>query len=405
MGDLTRDSGSQPLAWLYVGLAAVVLFHAVVAFNKVTNLESASLHARPVHDERSYLQIATEGYSLPQADYKHWTALPFSPGYPALLRAFSDVTSLEPRSARLALSSVLFLIACLGLGVLYRGVSQDPVRNGLAIALFAFWPGSFYYLTAYAEALYLPLAVWCLVSLQQKRFLVASALASFALFTRLPAVILVPTIWVATVVDWLRTERKSAGPPGWSSRWRSAGSLVGRLCIYGLVCGLGLAAYVWIIWTSIGDPLGWLKSYDAWSQASHVGFHNYEMADVLRAVLFFGSEKHWPVMIGISFFLVIPMVVFPLRRKLPLDLLAFTVIGWLFLLDRNGLQDPYIDMLRWSSILFPVQYCLAIWIQEIAGKCRSALDATVCLGTAVVLLFGFGYAWLLTRFIHGQWVS
>ncbi len=388
-------------AWLYVGLAAIALFHGVVAFNKLCNPEEASLYSQPCYDETYYTRIAVEGYSLPEGDYRRWNTLPFSPGYPSLLRGFFKLTHLPPDVARLVLSSILFLIACVGLDTLYRTFSHDPSRNSLAIGLFVFWPGSFYFLSGYAEALYLPLVVWCLVCLRKRWFLAASALASFALFTRSPAVILVPTICIAAVLDWLRRRREGVS----HLDWRSTAGLAARLFSYGLICALGLAAYVLVIWVSIGDPLAFFKSYEAWSPASHSGFDNYKMGDCLRSVFLFGNEEFLPVMLGMVFFVAIPLIVFPLRTSLPMDLVAFTMIGWLFLLDRNRLQDPFIDMLRWSTILFPVHYCLAIWIQKIGGRFRSSGDATSCLAVAMVCCFGAIYAWFLTRFIHGEWVS
>lgn len=376
-------------AWLYVGLAAIALFQGVVAFDKLCSPEEVSLHGRPIHDETYYVRIADEGYSLPEGNYREWNTLPFSPGYPALLRGFSAATFLEIATARLILSSILFLVGCMGLAALYDTFSDDRGRNHLAIALFAFWPGSFYFLSGYAESLYLPLAVWCLTCLRKRWFLAASALAALALFTRSPAVILVPTICVAAISDWLRQTRQHETVP----------RLVGRLAACCLISALGLAAYIWVIWVAIGDPWAIFKAYDAWGAASHLGFDNYTMDTCLRAVFLFANHKHLPVMLGLLFFLAIPLIVFPLRTHLPAELLAFTAIGWLFLLDRNGLQDPFIDMLRWSSILFPAHYCLAIWIQRIGGRFRS------CLAAATLFVFGALYAWVLTRFIHGQWVS
>jgi len=372
-----------------------------VGFNKLCNPEEASLYTQPSYDENYYTRIAVEGYSLTEDSYRQWSTLPFSPGYPALLRGFFKLTRLQPEVARLVLSSILFLIACVGLDILYRTFSHDPIQNSLAIALFVFWPGSFYFLSGYAEALYLPLAVWCLVCLRKRWFLAASALASFALFTRSPAIILAPTICIAAAWDLLRRSRDGDS----SLDWRSTSGLVGRLCAYGLICGLGLAAYVLVIWVAIGDPWAFIKSYDAWGAATHQGFDNYKMTAGLRSVFLFGTEQFMPVMLGIPFFLAMPLIVFPLRTRLPADLVAFTMIGWLFLLDRNGLQDPFIDILRWSTILFPVHYCLAMWILRIGSRFRSSRDATSCLAVAMVCCFGGTYAWFLTRFIHGEWVS
>ncbi len=413
----------QPKRWfaphlvpVLIGLATILLFHVVVVLNPNPNPNLAHEHGTSYEhtswDEGYYLTIAREGYSLTNDNYRAWSTLPFSPGYPFLLRAFVAPIywkQLHDKSwgptdlfvARFVLSAILFLIACIGMGVLFRSFSDDPWRNHLALALFAVWPASFYFLTAYAESLYLPLAVWCLVCLRKRWFLLASVLAALALFTRSPAIILVPCICVVAIVDaWQRRRAQEASLlPG--TLW-----LMARLALYVMICALGLVGYMYVLWLHVGDPLAFLHAYVAWVPQVHEGWDNYTMEGPLRALLLFPPILGKSVILGTVFFVAIPVIVFPFRKRLPLELLVFTVVGWLFLLDRNRQQEPFIDMLRWSAILVPVYFCMALWVEKIGdvvgGRWRAAklfLALAVLSGSAVV------YVKLLIRFSHLEWVS
>ena len=395
MADTTSRSRFAPLL---IGLAAMALFHAVIVVNKLCDPEEPSMYTHASWDEGYYLGIARDGYLLSGDDYRIWSTLPFSPGYPYLLRGFCWLTRLDHHVARIVLSSILFLIACVGLGALYRTFSSDSKRNNLAIALFVCWPGSLYFMTGYAEALYLPLAVWCLVCLRRRRFLAASCLAGLALFTRSPAIILVPTVCVVVVVDWLR--RPPSGEGGrLELGWRPISGLLARLGLYVSIISLGLIGYMGVMWAAVGDPIAFLKAYAAWNAVNGMGLDNYAMVVPLRSILFHGADEHWPAMLGMAFFLLMPLWVFPVRTKLPLDLVAFTMIGWLFFLSQNGQQNPFLDIMRWSAILFPAHYCVAIWIERAGSRFRPHL------AVAILLVFAAIYAWMLTRFIHSQWVS
>src|ERR1043165_7584362 len=89
--------------WL-IGLLALALFHGVVA-----RINPAYWFQQYSWDEVYYLQIARSGYTLPDGDYGRYTTLPFSPGWPLLLRAASFLTCLHPLLIRLLLTAALFL--------------------------------------------------------------------------------------------------------------------------------------------------------------------------------------------------------------------------------------------------------------------------------------------------------
>ena len=81
------------------------------------------------------------------------------------------------------------------------------------------------------------------------------------------------------------------------------------------------------------------------------------------------------------------------------------MVGWLFLLERNGHHDPFIDQLRWSAILFPAHYCISCWLMKIRS---GSLPRQICfwtVTTGLLALFTYYYVTLVIRFVNGQWVS
>jgi hypothetical protein len=111
---------------------------------------------KPVYDEGHYVGICEFGYHMPSGGYLASNSLPFSPGYPLLLSAASKVTGVKPKRCRVFLSAALFVVACLGLWRLLGGFVESQRQKVWTMVLFATWPGSLYFLTAYSEALYLP---------------------------------------------------------------------------------------------------------------------------------------------------------------------------------------------------------------------------------------------------------
>src|SRR5262252_7504999 len=175
---------------IVIAIAGLLLFHVVVALTR-----PEYWLREPAWDEGFYVQIARAGYALPDGDYGRYNDLPFSPGYPMLLRA----------------------------------LSRDHVRNNLAVLFAALWPGSLYFCTGYAEALYWPLLLLCIGCMLRRRWFAAAWLAAACWFTRTPAVVVVGTLAAAIVMD------------AFAARTRE-GLLQGarRLCWALPIAGLGL---------------------------------------------------------------------------------------------------------------------------------------------------------------------
>ena len=379
-----------------IAVAVTVFFHLIVA------VEKPDYWTAPIWDEGYYHWIATDGYQSKGEDYFAQTNVCFSPGYPMVLRALHGAVGVAPAKSRLVVSAICFLIACIGLWRLYEGFQTDRLRNAAAIAYFALWPGSFYFLSGYAENLYLPLAVWCCHSLIRRRYLLAALLAGSALFTRSPAIILAPTIALTVALHMLSDSR----PASMGELTRCALRWGMRMCVYMPICALGLAGYMLMLWSTpgVGDPLAFLKGYVSWMAVNHYGLENLYMEAPYRALAMF--QHFLSVSLATWFFVLIPVVIVWQRRQLPLELVVFTAVGWTFFLVRFQQQQPFIDMLRWSAIFFPVHYCVANVVDHLASRVVGALPpARLIAHVGVLVLFGCLYWHLFARYLSLEWVS
>jgi hypothetical protein len=319
-----------------------------------------------------------------------------------VLKALHGVLGVPPAKSRNVVSAICFLVACIGLWRIYEEFRQNRRRNTAAIAYFALWPGSFYFLSGYAEGLYLPLAVWCCYSLTRCRYILASVLAGCALFTRSPAIILAPTIALTAALHMV-SESRPASPGEWGRcvfRWGS------RMCIYMPICLLGLAGYMLILWSTPGieDPFAFLKGYVAWLGVTHSGFENLYMEAPYRALAMY--QHLLSVKLAVWFFILTPVVIMWQRRRLPPELVVFTAMGWVFFLVQFRQQQPFLDMLRWSAIFFPVHLCLAVVVDRVASVLAGVWSPARWIAhLGVVVLFGFVYWKLVARYLSLQWVS
>jgi hypothetical protein len=366
-----------PAVW--IGVVTTLLFHAVVAIARPAYWWSG------VWDENFYVGIAVSGYVLTGGDYLTFTNLPFSPGWPLLLRILQSLTGVSAWVLRTPAAAVLFVIGCVGLAQVLRRFSPDLVRNNRVVLLFALWPPSLYFRSAYSEALYLPLVMFFFMFLLDRRYFAAALLASLATFTRNPGVILVGTLCAAVLLE---AAREGSLRAWWAATLRIAVLL--PVALFGFL--------IYVLWTGWagGELLAFHRAYDAWSHY-HVGpwrsLRGETAADVLG--LFFGK----PTLLAVVTFLGLPLLVFTQRAKLPVVLVLFSAIAWLFFLAEDFPASPYHDMLRWTAVVFPMHFA-AVCALDALPRWRLPAYVLACVLCAV------GLAYFVQRYISGTaWVS
>lgn len=366
---------------LTIGIATLGLFHAIVAWTNPGYWGS-----EPAWDEIYYLGIAREGYQLPAGDYGSYSAVPFSPGLPLLLRGLAYLTGLPPMLLRLPAAALLSVAGCVLLAWALRAFSNDIRRNNLVVAVFAAWPGSIYFRTGYAESLYFPLLAGCFGCLLRRRYLPAAALAALAWFTRTPAIVLVAALGTAIVLDTLT-------PPHDLRRvWRGALQLGLAMPI----AALGLLGYMALLHFQVGDAWAFRKAYAAWGALETQEPRNLELKTLADAWL---MPNQPTVRLSLATFLVIPLVVWPQRTRMPAVLTLFTAGAWLFFLSQDWVSFPFHDMLRWTAILFPFHFAVVLAFAALPARCRLPawglwFAASLC-----------GFVWCASRFVGGHYVS
>lgn len=387
-------------AALVIGGATLVVFYTVAFLSGSDYLE------KTVWDESYYHHIAVHGYTIANGDYREYCSLPFSPGYPLLARLIMSLTGLPFRPVSLVLSASLFLVTCIGIRKVFELFSSDQRRNNFALVLFCTWPGSLFFASTYAESLYAALLAWFFYHLMRKRFLLAAWIAAAALFTRSPAIILAPVLVFAVFCDAWKTNTPRA----------AILQTIGRCSALGPVVALGLFGYMALVSDAVGDPWAFHRAYVAWVPYVHEGWDNLFWQGLYPAI----HLSSYPLItfVGLGFFMCIPLIVFPMRNRLPVELLTFAVVGWAFFFYMDRHVDPFIDVLRWSAPLFPVAYCLATWLEfldlgvrkrllrvESPTRQRLAKVTSATIYAIPVAASTTLYCLAINRYFHGEWVS
>lgn len=187
-----------------------------------------------VWDGNYYRDIATVGYgALPVG------ALRFFPLYPLLARALDVVLLGHVNLALLLISNgcALALAVVLRRLVLLETDDEDLARR--AVWLTALFPSAFVLALAYAEALFLLLALLTFWGIRRERWLLAAACGFLAALTRPVGFLLIAPV----VVEALR-RRRGVGVGEWAQRALAA-----------VAPGLGIGLYLFWIDRTYGDPL------------------------------------------------------------------------------------------------------------------------------------------------------
>ena len=156
-----------------------------------------------------YRELADHGY--PNQVVHEQSTLGFFPLYPAVLWLvshalvvpFAHWQILSTTVAGLVVSGIGGLVATVLVGRLAAGWWGEPTARR-AILIFCLFPGSVVFSMVYAEGLMLPLAAGCLLALQQRRWVLAGALAGLATATEPEALVLFPVCAISAGLELRR---------------------------------------------------------------------------------------------------------------------------------------------------------------------------------------------------------
>lgn len=231
-------------ALLYLGIRQLSLL-VLVWMSAIRGTSAGS--ALISWDGSWFLGVAAGGYdgaptSLTDAygGRTSYTPLAFFPGYPGLVAAVSWLPGVGVTTAAFAVTVSAGVVTAYGLVRLAELVPYGSRRAGLVlVALFAAAPMSIVLSMTYSEALFCAVAVWGLVWLLQRQWLLAGVCSAAAGLVRPTAVALVAAVMVAAAVAVVH------GRDGW------------RPWVAGLLAPSGLAGYLGFVAVRTGRWDGW----------------------------------------------------------------------------------------------------------------------------------------------------
>ncbi len=367
---------------LLIGLFVVVYFHSIVLINR------PEYWGDPVWDEDWYITISKNGYTLNSENYMVQSNVVFSPGWPLLMRYASKILHTTVEHTRLIVAIILLLGTSIGMYHVLMLFSRDRIQNNKILLLFFFSPGSFYFLTGYSETLYIFLIVWFFYFLIKKKYIISALISSAALFSRTPAIVLFATFIVSVLLDSWNLDDK-----------RFEWVLIGKLLyLYLPVSIIGILIYMLMLWYSVGDPTAFMKGYLGWRFYTIPRYYNLIFQGPSQ--VFIHMSIFPSVLLGTTLFVIAPLIIFPVRKHIPISLFMFFIILWLFLLLNNSPYShvPYLNILRHFSIMFPLHFAIILWIDKL-GKIKHSIFL------ALLIVSMYYYTAFVKLFINAHWVS
>lgn len=301
-----------------------------------------------------YVSVALYGYpsSVPlgHGDAAQ-SSLAFFPGYPLVIRALASATGLSPVVAGIAISVAAGAAATAAVRGFAARLSDDETADRVAV-LFAFAPATFVLSMVYADALFLFLAAWCLLSLLDERWLTAGLVAAAAGLVRPTAVALVVACGWAAVASIRR-----GGP-------RSA-------LVAPALAPLGGLAFLGYLWAHTGHPLAFFEVQNrGWNNRFDLGIANIQAVvrhlSEGRVTFFVAILAAIAGGVGIGLWLLI-------RWRAPGAVVAYVVVVLgLALMGSNPLSVP-----RFLLAAFPILVPIARWLGPRASAVLVGASAIV----------------------------
>jgi len=128
--------------------------------------------------------------------------------------------------------------------ILLRRIVQLDHDEGIsqwAVWFFLIFPTAYYLHIAYAESLFLALVLGSILAAISNRWWLAGVLGALAWMTRANGIILLPTLAVEAIHQWIITKR-------WNWRW-----------LWIAIVPAGFAVYLFMNWKVTGDPFAFLQ--------------------------------------------------------------------------------------------------------------------------------------------------
>lgn len=352
-----RVALASAAVYLGVRLLGVVVLGVMAARNGSTLLGELT-----AWDGQWLLGIAEFGYDgLPdnlvdaRGERHPETPLGFFPGYPALVSGLALLTR-SYVAAGLVVALGAGLATAYGLVRLGEAVPGGSRRAGLVlVALFAATPMAVVLTMTYSEGLLCALAVWALVGVLTRQWVLAGVLTAAAGLVRPTASALIAAVGLAALASII-ARRDGLGP------W---------LCA--VLAPLGWLGYLGYVGVRTGEPLGWFQvQREGWGWYVDGGGAT---AEYVAAVLARGDDVF---QVGTALVLLGALVLFGLMvwLRLPWPLLVYAAGVLVTVWGTEGLMITKIRLLIPAFVLLlPVALGLA---RRRTGTIVAVLVALAC---------------------------
>lgn len=356
---------ARPAA-LYVGSRIVVLL-AMWAGSIVHGLMYANQQVTVATQMRRwdgswYVQVVRFGYpdTLPMADgHAAQSTIAFFPGFPLIARGLRFVTGLGPLAAAVVVAAVFGLAACLLLWVLTRRLTDSETADR-AVALFAFFPGSFVLSMPYSEPVMLTLSIACIIFLLRRQWLLAGVAAALATATRPNAIAIVLCVaFEAALFMWSRRR------PGV------------RPILAVLLAPLGFLGFMAFLWIRTGEATAWFEAQrHGWGERLSLTASFEKVADFVAAPT--ADANVFVTVVGLA--VVVAAGALLLRSNLPPVLLVYTaaIVGLALLSETLGARP------RFVLTAFPLFIAAGLKLRGVWFSTTLAMSATL-LGVLTIL--------------------
>jgi hypothetical protein len=332
-----RDAWLRPAQVAGIGLAAVAA-HVFAVMTAVKMQPGLRVREELVDwDGRWYLALAQHGYPThipPGAGDIAQNTAGFYPLYAVLVRVTTTLTPLRDVDAALFVAVVAALGALVVIDRLAVRLCSEDVGMR-TVVLIAFAPGAIVLSMAYSEGTFMLLAALCLLSLVDRRYVVAGVFGALGCLTRPNSVALVVACAAAVYTEWRRDDRD------------------GSVVVAPILATAGFAALPVYHWLHADAPLAyWQSQHRGWGQGFDFGTSNLgSMYDVLR-----DPSHDYNLLLGtIGALLVAGGLVAMWYWRPPLPVVAYTLVVVALAFGSSQL----VSTMRFAMTAFPLTIAYA----------------------------------------------
>lgn len=307
-------------------------------------------------DANLYFQLITNGYLEFPADRGTFA---FFPAFPMTARAVAALPGIGALEAGLVVGALGGFFAAVAIWGLCRELlGQDTADR--AVALFAFFPGSFVLSMLYSETVMLALAAACLWALVRHQWLLAGVLAALATASRPNAIALIAACaWAAGAAIVSRREWRALVAPA--------------------LAPLGILGFFGLLWVRTGDPLTWFTvQRELWKER----VTPLALVDDVRAFIAAPFENTNTTVVVFGAVICAVGLVLLVRSDLPAVLTVYSAV----VIALAASSETLGPRPRFVLTAFPLFFVFALRLRGAAFAAAIGVSATVLGGFTLISL-------------------